>query len=155
MWLLIGVIGLIIFGIALLLLEILVVPGLVMGVIGVIFIVCGVSFTYIEYGVAVGNYTAAGTVVVTILSIILALRSKAWKRFGLKEELTGKVNVFDSLGIKVGDIGVTVSALRPMGSVLIINEKIEAESRGDFIAANTPIEVVQILPNKIIVKPKN
>lgn len=154
MWLLAGVFALILFGILLLLLEILVVPGLVMGVIGVIFIVIGLAFTYFEYGATYGNYTVLATVFLTIMTVVFALRSKAWKKFGLQEEMLGRMNVLDTAGIQPGVAGKTVSALRPMGSVLIGDLKLEAESKGEFIDENIEIEVVKVTANKIIVKPK-
>ena len=44
--------------------------------------------------------------------------------------------------------------MAPMGKVLVNNQSIEATSTGGFIDENTEIEVVKVLQNKLIVKPK-
>jgi len=147
-------IGLIVIGIILLVLEILVLPGMVGGIIGGILIVYSIATMYADHGSAAGNITFASTIVVAIGAIYASLKSKAWYRFGLKETIDGKVNEIASLGIIEGDEGRTVSALRPSGTVMINNKKVEAQSGGEMIDVGTKVVVTKVLPSKIVVKIK-
>lgn len=150
-----SIVILILFGILLLVLEILVLPGLIAGIIGGILVLVGVSWMYSEFGSVTGNYTALATAILTFMAIYFSLKSKAWNRFGLKDSLEGKTNEVNKLELKEGDEGVAISALRPMGSVMVNNQRVEAQTNGELIPGNTKIIVLKILPNKLIVKAKN
>jgi membrane-bound ClpP family serine protease len=149
-----SIVFLIIIGIILVVLEILILPGLISGIIGGILIVTGILWMYKDFGSAYGNYTALGTAVLTLSAIVYSLKSKAWQRFGLKDSLKGKTNEVDNLEIIEGDEGITISALRPMGTVMIKEKRIEAQTNGELIPTNTSVTVLKVLPNKIIVKSK-
>lgn len=145
---------LIIIGIVLLILEILILPGLIAGIIGSVLIIIGIVLTYKNYGDFYGNLTLASTAVLTGASVWYAFKSKAWERFSLKEVSDGKVTRVDQLNIKTGDAGVSLSVIRPAGTALFDTKKIEVHSRGEIIDSNKIIEVIEVLPNKLIVKEK-
>lgn len=145
---------LILIGIILLVLEILVLPGLIAGIIGTLLIILSVVWIYHDYGTVTGHITAASSLMLTGLAIYGSLKSKAWNRFGLKDQIDGRVNEVNTLGINEGDEGKTLSALRPSGTVLISNIRVEAQSSGEFIDAGTKIIVTRVLPNKVMVKIK-
>ena len=149
-----SIIILILVGILLLVLEILILPGLIAGIIGGILVISGVTWMYKEFGSTAGNYTAFSTALLTVTAIYYSLKSKAWHRFGLKDSLVGKTNEVSKLEIKEGDEGKTVSDLRPMGSVMINNLRMEAQSNGEHIPSNRNIIILKILQNKVIVKEK-
>ncbi|MCC6384337.1 MAG: hypothetical protein LC117_11380 [Bacteroidia bacterium] len=140
-------------GLVLLILEILILPGFIAGVIGGIFITAGVLATYAEYGSVTGHMVALASVLLSIGLIVYFLRSKSWKKFGLKTQLEGRTNEVDKLPIKEGDTGITVSALRPMGTVLIHNQRVEAQTNGEMLAERKKVRVISVLPNKVIVEP--
>ena len=137
-----SIILLILFGILLLVLEILILPGLIAGIIGGVLVLAGMSWMYKEFGTTYGNYTALATALATFGAIYYSLKSKAWTRFGLKDSLEGKTNQVDKLELKEGDEGTTISDLRPMGSVMINNLRVEAQSNGEHIPANKKIIVL-------------
>ncbi len=149
-----SIVFLILLGIILVVLEILILPGLISGVIGSILIIIGILWMYKSYGSTIGGYTALGAGLLTLGAVIYSLKSKAWQRFGLKNSLEGKVVEVDKLELKEGDEGIAVSALRPMGTVMINEKRIEAQTNGELIQSNTAITILKILPNKIIVKAK-
>ena len=62
------------------------------------------------------------------------------------------MNVIDNEEIKIGDTVRTLSALRPMGTIIIAEKKYEAQTNGEHISADCDVVIVQILPNKVIVK---
>lgn len=145
---------LIVIGIVLLILEILILPGLIAGIIGSIMILTGIILSYKTYGDFYGNLVLAGTTALTGTSIWYAFKSKAWERFSLKEVSDSTVTRVDKLNIKTGDAGVSLSVIRPAGTALFDTKKIEVHSRGEIIDSNKIIEVIEVLPNKLIVKEK-
>lgn len=150
--LLTSIIVLIFIGIVLLVLEILVLPGLIAGIIGGILIISGIAWMYASYGNNAGNITALVTAIATGASIYFSLRSRAWERFGLKDSLEGKTNEVNKLEIHEGDEGISVSALRPMGTVMVNNQRVEAQTNGELLPENSKIVVKKILSNKILVQ---
>ncbi len=152
-WLLIATF--IVLGLLFLVLEILVIPGVgIAGVIGFILIAVGVWQTYAVYGMLAGHLVLAGTFLLTVLTLVLSLRGRTWKRLMLSTNIDSKVNVVDAQKIKVGDEGKTVSRLAPMGKALINGEFFEVRTNGDFIDQQTTIEVEKVDHNKIYVKRK-
>lgn len=148
------IIGLIVIGIVLLVLEILVLPGLIAGIIGGIFLLIAIIWMYSSHGDMAGHITLVSTFLVTAGAIYWSLKSKMWNRFGLKDTIDSKVNDVASLHIPVGAEGLTVSALRPSGTIVIDNQKVEAQSNGELIDAGTKVIVLESLQNKVIVKTK-
>ena len=153
-WTIIAV--LIIVGFLFLLLEILVLPGTnIAGILGFVLIGVGVWQAYAVYGGAAGTITLGATILLSFLTLYYALKSKTWKKATLKKEITSKVNVINTANIKVGDHGITISRINPMGKAKINNEYYEVRSSGEFINEDTEIEVTHINNNKITIKSKS
>jgi len=153
-WLLIATF--IIIGLIVLALEILVIPGVgIAGVIGFILIAIGIWQAYSGYGMLAGHLVLAGTIVLTVITLVLSLRGKTWRKLALSTAIDSKVNVIDHELIKTGDTGKTVSRLAPMGKALINGEFYEVSTNGDFIDQQTEIVVEKIEYNKVIVKRKD
>ena len=51
-----------------------------------------------------------------------------------------------------GDEALAVSALRPMGTIMIGDIKVEAQSNGELIPENTKVVILRVLQNKVLVK---
>ena len=145
---------LIFFGIALIVLEILIVPGLIVGIVGGIFMCMGLVWTWQVFGPTVTVAVGVFAILLLVVSVYLALKTGFWKRFSLKETNKGRVNEIDTGAVLPGDTGYAISSLRPMGSVKINGIKFEASSEGELIPPNYPVEVIRIEPGKLIVKPK-
>jgi len=148
------IIGLILIGIVLIILEILVLPGMIAGIAGVLLIIFSIFWMYAEEGTLAGNITLITSLVLTVAAVYTSLKSKAWTRFGLNDTIDSKVNDISDANIKEGDEGVTVSALRPSGTVLINNRRVEASAVSGMIDAATKVLVVKVVPGKILVKIK-
>lgn len=142
-------------GIIFLLLEILVVPGTtVVGLIGAGMLVGAVVTAFSTFGVTAGVLTLVGSLLISVLAIVLALKSNTWRKAMLNTEIDGRVNVVEPDKILVGDEGMAITRLNPMGKALFRDEFFEVTSKSNLIAENTPIVVVKVDGNKIIVKPK-
>ena len=147
---------LIIIGFLFLLLEVLVLPGTnIAGIIGFILIGIGVWQAYEVYGGTAGTLTLSGTVVLSVVFLYFALKSKTWKKASLKSKIGSRVNVIDREKIKVGDTGRTISRLNPMGKALVNGDYFEVRTTGDYLEPNEVIMVIKIDGNKITVEQKN
>ncbi len=147
------VVILIVLGLALIVVEVVVLPGItIAGIGGIIMIASGIFFSYRNFGNTAGTYTLIGTSFLFIVFLIYALRSKTWNRLSLHSEIDGKVNVVDTNRIKVGDKGMTISRLAPIGKVLIHDEVVEGKSVFGLIDENKEIEVIQIDTSTIVVQ---
>lgn len=150
-----SIIAIILFGIFLLVLEILVLPGLITGIIGALFMIIGITMMYKNYGNVYGNVTLVSTIALSIGSFVYALKSKVWMRFSLKNTIDSKVIDLQTENIAEGTLAIAISALRPMGSVLINGNKYEAQTNGEYIEANTEVIVTKVMSNKLLVKIEN
>lgn len=151
------IILLILLGIVLFLIEFLLVPGItVAGVGGAILIIGSIIMAYHYHGAATGNYILLGTVVLSVISLVVTLKSKTWRGIMLKSSIDGKVNVIEdeTHTLTAGETGKAVSRLNPIGKVEINGRYYEAKSLDKYIDQHTTIEVVKVLPNQLIVKPK-
>ena len=149
------VLSLILAGIVFLLLEIMVVPGAtVVGLFGVGLVIAGVVVSFNYYGAEVGIMTILGALAVSLVSIGIALRSNTWKKAMHSSVLEGRVNLVEADKVVKGDEGTSITRLNPMGKALIKEDYYEVTSKDNLIAENTPIVVVKVDGNKIIVKSK-
>jgi membrane-bound ClpP family serine protease len=152
-----AVAALILLGIILIIIEFLVLPGIsIAGIGGFVLMVTGIVIAYKNFGNTTGHLIVFGSIIILIITIFTSLKSKTWKKFALESKIDSKVESEQSFKkIQVGDTGTTISRLAPMGTVQINNEFMEGKSLDTFIDQNTEIIVIQVLNNKVIVKPKN
>ncbi len=147
---------LIFIGLVFLVLEILIFPGqAVAGIIGLIIIAVAIWQTYTNIGTTAGHITLASTLVASIILLIIALRSKTWKRTMLNSNIDGKVGIIDDSQMKIGDAGKTVSRLNPAGKAIINDDYFEVHTQGEFLDPGTEVIVTKIDFNRIYVKRKN
>jgi membrane-bound ClpP family serine protease len=148
--------ALLIIGLALIVLEVIFVPGTTLvGIIGVIFVGAGVIFSYRYYGSETGLYILLGTAVVTVIALYFSFRSDAWSRFANKSAINSKVDEGSKSSLKLGDEGTAVSSLKPMGTVNFDAGRFEVKTLGDYVNVGTRVKIVHIHDNQIIVKPLN
>ena len=152
-WLVIAI--LIVIGLLCLVLEILVIPGTgVAGIIGFLLLAIGIWQAYSVYGPTAGHLTVGGTIVLTLVTLVLSLRAKTWKRIMLDSKIDSRVNIIDGQKLKVGDSGKTISRLVPAGKAFINGEFYEVRTTGAFLDPETIVEIEKIDSNKIFVKRK-
>ena len=150
------IISLLVIGLALLVIEVVFVPGTtIVGVIGAIFAGAGVLFTFRHYGNETGYYILLGSSAVTAVALYFSFRSNAWARFANKSAITSKVNEGLNATLQLGDEGVAVSSLKPMGTARFKSGQFEVKTLGDYVDVGTKVKIVHVAPNQIIVKPLN
>lgn len=151
------VILLIVFGIVLIVVELIFVPGTtIVGLLGLGLAVTGVYFSFDYFGNQTGWIVLLSTSVISLSSLVYALRSGAWKKFALKKSIDSRVNeeITDEIQkLQIGDIGETVSALRPIGKVEFGDTLYEARTLGAYVESGNEVKIIRIEDNKIIVEP--
>lgn len=146
------IILLIVLGIVLMVLEVLVVPGGILGIVALGMIGGGIYGVYDSFGTTAGHISLAISAVATIGSVYISLKSNTWNKLALNDELTGNVNSGNTYIPKVGDIGMAISDIRPMGTALFSDEKVEVSSEGEKIPVHTPIIILRVEGNKVFVQ---
>jgi membrane-bound ClpP family serine protease len=152
----ITVISLILFGLFLIIAEIIFVPGTtIVGIIGFLFLLMGIGFSFSYFGAETGWITVGATAVASGLILYLAFKANVWKSFSLKSAITSKVNEGELEKLLVGTEGITISALRPVGKAELENKQYEVKTMGEYLDSGKRIRVVKIFMNQIIVEPIN
>lgn len=139
-------------GLALVVLEFLAVPGTtIVGLSGLGLLIYGNYEVFQEFGEVWGYTSILICSVICICLLIYSLRAKTWKRFSLNTSIDSKVNVVDEK-IKIGDKGIAITRLAPVGMAEFNGERIEVYSSTTFIDANTSLEIEAIEGNRVRVK---
>ena len=87
------------------------------------------------------------------MATILSLRAKTWQRFSLRQKIDSSSMPSPQTRLRVGERGVTLSRLSPMGRVEIGGELYEAKSLDAYVDPRTEVEVVGFENFSVIVKP--
>jgi membrane-bound serine protease (ClpP class) len=141
-----------VFGFVLLAIEVFVAPGFtVFGIFGLILLSLGVILAF-------SNLPFLYAILVLILSLLAVSVFTIWffkvglkKRFTLKSRETGYRPYQKDYDKYVGKIGISLTPLRPSGTIMVNNDKISAVSRGEFIEAKAEIKVLKVEGNKVVV----
>lgn len=150
-------IALILVGLALVVVEVTLVPGLnVVGVLGVLGAAAGVVLAFVEFGAAGGLGTLAATVLAAGGLAYILWESGAWDRFVLSDSLRrdaeADASEHESRARLVGRTGEAVTPLRPAGVAQVDGERVEVETEGAFVAAGSRVRVVALNRRRVIVR---
>ncbi len=153
-------------GIILLGVEAFVIPGFgVVGILGIILMIYAM-FTMLlpaaptptDINSALWGLTIAviGGVFGLGLMIKRMLKSKSWQKISLRESETQAEGYSGSLGLEsfIGKSGMALTSLRPAGTALIEDKRLDVVTLGDFIEKDTEITIIRIDGNRIVVDKK-
>lgn len=148
------VVGIIlIVGFLLFIVEFFIFPGtLIFGKLGVFIVLAGVALAYILMGPKYGTITFLGSVLLSAIFFYFGSKQIAKSKIAMKEVIDGKVNEFKDFGLKAGDIGTALSDLRPQGTVLFGEYRVNVVTQEGFISNGSLVCIAQIKDNKIVVK---
>lgn len=150
------VISLIVFGIILVVVEIIFVPGTtIVGVLGLICLGIGIYESFQYFSPTIAYSILGGTSVLFVVILYYVFTTRIWERFSLKDQIKSKFNEGITDSLQVGDIGQTTSVLRPIGNAEFAGKIFEVKSFGEYIESSSQIEIVKIDKNQIIIKPIN
>ena len=150
------VISLVVFGLVLVVAEVVFVPGTtVVGIIGFCFLVVGVGLSFKYFGSEVGWVMLGTTSVACGGLLYFSFTTNMWSRFSLKSSNKSKVNEGELDQLLVGMEGTTISALRPIGKAELNNQIVEVKTNGDYLDSGSRVRIVKIVSNQIIIEPIN
>ncbi|BCI64441.1 NfeD family protein [Coprobacter secundus] len=150
------IILLVLIGVVLIILEIFFLPGItVAGFSSLIFFGGGIYYAFVNLGTTAGYVTIAASVVACVVGIIWFMRSKSLDRISLKTDIDSVIPTQVNDSIKVGDEGIALSRLNPMGTVLIGTVQVEGKTREDFIDEGSSVIVERVERTSVIVRKKD
>ena len=155
-------------GVVLLLLEIFVIPGFgIVGVLGILLIVTGLFLGLIgDFSITDSNdlsnaiiqlassFLLTG-VFIYVLSKFLP-KTKAWNNLILNANISSTSGYTSSLDLNslIGAQGIALTDLRPAGTAVINNKRIDVVTDGEFIKNGTSIVVNFIQGSRVVVEEK-
>ncbi len=140
-------IALIVVGLALILMEVYLVPGFnIFGILGVLTILFAVGYAFSEGGAAFGVLALVGSGAAVAGVFWFLHATGAWERFVLSTSLRRDPSAVErerEVRKKfLGQYGVAVTPLRPTGVVEIDGERVEVATEGEFIASGSRVRFV-------------
>ncbi|MGD6804126.1 NfeD family protein [Rossellomorea vietnamensis] len=132
-------------------------PGGIAGILGIGAIIGSILM-------AGGDVVAMGTSLLIAMAVAIIAMVVFVKVFGKKMKLFNKIILKDSTSTEggyvsnvnrlelIGATGVTKTALRPSGTIVIEDERIDAVSEGGFIGQNKPVRVVKVEGSRTVVR---
>ena len=150
------IILLVLIGVVLIILEIFFLPGITVAGFGsLIFFGGGIYYAFVNLGTTAGYVTIVASVVACVVGIIWFMRSKSLDRISLKTDIDSVIPTQVNDSIKVGDEGIALSRLNPMGTVLIGTVQVEGKTREDFIDEGSSVIVERVERTSVIVRKKD
>lgn len=148
------IILLILLGLLFLVAEIVLLPGVSVGAL--LALVCDGSAIYLAFryhDTPTGIAVVALVVVLSLVVTVLSLRAKTWQRFSLKQRVdSSSMPSTPDQELQVGDRGMTLSRLSPMGTVEVGGKVYEAKSLTAYVDPRREVEVVGFENFSVIVK---
>lgn len=140
------------FGVLLFVAEVFLLPSGILGKIGFVTTIVGLVFAYKLFGFNYGTFCVFAAFVVNGALLYFGADRISQSKMAMRQISNGKVNIFSDFGLKIGDQGKTISALRPEGKAIFNKDRITIWSFNGFIEADEQIEIIQIKDNKIFVQ---
>lgn len=148
------VIGIILFGLILLMVEFFLFPGTTLiGIGGLIMLGIGIILAFSSLGSNAGLGTLMFSLIAGALLFLFGYKTISSGKMSLEKELDGRVNELEHVHFEEGTEGYAFTDLKPWGKAFINGQKYEVQSTSSYIERNTPIVVHKIEINKILVKP--
>ncbi|MCX8010662.1 MAG: hypothetical protein N3A61_05870 [Ignavibacteria bacterium] len=148
------IIGLILLGFLLIFLEVILLPGILVGIIGFCSIVIGIILAYSNLDSPYDDYVLLATILLGIAFIILIIKLGVWRKFILTSQQKaeeGFTSAKSDLSL-IGQKGEAVTNLRPTGIALINDKRVDVLADGEFLEKGDKIIVVDVKGSKILVK---
>ena len=127
MWL---ILILVLIGVLLLVAELVLLPGIsVAGIGSLLAFGAAIFYAFIQYGVLIGLVTLTAAVLLSVLAVFISLRANTWQRLSLKATIDStSTPTPQQNNILVGQTGITLTRLAPMGKVRVGEVTAEAIS---------------------------
>ncbi len=150
------IIGLIVAGILLFLVEIFVIPGIsIAGIFAFLCLTYANYYAFANISASAGFVTLAASAIACIGTLILFMKSKTLDKMALTKDISSTIDHEAEKSVKVGDTGITVTRLALIGMADVNGHNVEVRSIDGFIDERTPIIVTRIIDGSILVEKHN
>lgn len=149
-------------GVALLLIELFVIPGFgIAGIAGIGLMLGSVFFVFRSaYKFETAMFTMSSAI---ILAFVLAIglsyllpKTRAWNHLVLGAAMDSSSGFHsaprEDFQVYVGKTGVALTPLRPAGTVRVDDTRLDVVTAGDFIVRDTPVKIINVEGSKIFVE---
>lgn len=144
---------LLVFSLALIIIEILFIPGTTLfGIAGILFAIIGIVIGFRSLGSTGGLIVLGSFAVIGGMAVYLSFKSKVWRNFALQQTNNSRVNEEQPVLLHVGDVGKAISALRPSGKAEFGNRQVEVHTLGTFANAGSLVKVIRLDSGKVFVE---
>ena len=150
MWL---IIILILVGLLLLVAELVLLPGISVACVGAVLSFAGSIFLgYMYYGFWIGSGVLTAVVLLSMVAVIVSLRANTWRRLSLTTTIDStSTPTPQQRNIRIGQSGITLTRLAPMGKARFGEVTVEAKSIDAYIDPRQPVEALAFDNTVVIV----
>ena len=151
-----------IIGVALLLIELFVIPGFgIAGIAGIGLMLGSVFFVFRSaYKFETAMFTLSSSIILAFaLAIALSYllpRTRAWNHLVLSAAMDSGSGFHsaprEDFQVYVGKTGIALTPLRPAGTVRVDDARLDVVTAGDFIVRDTPVKIINVEGSKIFVE---
>jgi len=148
------IISLILLGVALMMAEIFLLPGItIAGFAGGLLMIASIVYAFYYMGETAGFITIGANVVVGAGAFVFLIKSKTLDHISLQTNIDSIVEQPEILQLKIGDKGKAISRLNPIGKAEFGEYTVEAKSfTGEFIDEDEPVEIVKVDKTNVLVQ---
>lgn len=133
--------------------EIFLIPGLTITIVaGIAASVGGIYYAFSHLGVMAGIIALFLVLLVIGIACVFLVKSKTMDNIALKTDIDSTITSGETLNIVVGDEGLALSRMNPIGKVQVNDHIMEGKSIDDYIDERTPIVVIAVGPNQLTVR---
>jgi membrane-bound serine protease (ClpP class) len=146
------VIGLMVFGLALIAIEVFVIPGFgLIGVLGIAGVVGSAYLAYSELDTPYAALTIVGGIVGAGVMFWFVPRTKLGKSMVLETQTLGSAPNPELEKLQDRE-GVALTTLRPAGSVEIDERPVDVVTDGEYVEAGKRVRVVRVEGGRVVVE---
>lgn len=136
--------------------ELLILPGITIGgLLSLVSYGVAIYLAFERLGAGAGVLVIIAILGLSIIATFFSLRAKTWDRFSLKSQIESSSSESPQELLTIGQRGVAVSRLAPMGKIEVDGQSYEAKSSDSYIDAKTEVEVVGFENFSVVVKKVN
>lgn len=147
------VVLLLVVGVALLAVEIFVIPGFgVIGVLGLLCVAGAAATAWLVLGATYGMAAVGGGVATSGLMFWLLPKTRAARAMVLEASHRGTAAAPDLRGL-THQHGRALTPLRPAGTAEIADRTVDVVTDGVYVEAGTAVRVVQVAGTRVVVQP--
>lgn len=148
-----AIILLVLLGVFFLVVELVFLQGVTVGVLlSLASYGSAIYLAFKNHGVMGGVTAIIIILILSLIATILSLRAKTWRRLALNDKLEGVSMKSPEHELTIGDKGVSISRLCPMGKVNFEGKVYEAKSLDAYIDQRSEVVVVGFENFTVLVK---